>query len=175
MILNGPFGTILLKYFFVFAVVALILIALRIMHIFRARAMRALAVRLGFQYIGPSAPKWWNPSHLKISPPLPAWLSHVHPSGRQIRQIWNVIEGQQNGVSVLIFDSAVGLRGGAPCTLVACQIAENPFGIIKSSDRLIQPHGWTVLHGVWFLWFSWFMGIKRLDNHVSKLRIGVPA
>src|ERR1700680_2314218 len=148
----------------------LILSVLRIFYMFRARAMRTLAARWGFQYIGPPAPRWWwNPSHAKFSPPLPGWLSSV-PSVPQIRQVWNVIEGQQNGVSVLIFDGVIGARGGAPCTFIMCQTEQNPFGITTPPDRLIQLHGWTVLHGVWFLWFSWIMGTQRLERHMKKLR-----
>lgn len=93
-----------------------ILGAIRTMHMFRGRAMRALAARWGFRYVGPPAPPkwWWNPRHLKISPPLPSWIAHFHPSGQRMRQIWNVIEGQQNGVQLLIFDSVIGEYKGAP-------------------------------------------------------------
>lgn len=164
----------LLNFLSVLAAVSLILGVVRIIHMFRARAMRVLAARWGFQYIGPSAPKWWESSHPKISPSLPFRFSQIwQPSGRQITQIWNLIEGQQNGVSVLVFDSVLGAgRGSAPCTLIAFQSEENPFGIVSSPDRVIQSHGWTVVHGVWFLWFSWTMGIKRLEHYVNKLRTG---
>ena len=165
-------AVILLKYLLVLAAVSLVFGALRIVHMFRARAMRALAARWGLEYMGPPAPKWWNPSHLKISPPLPFWIPRFYPSGRRIRQVWNVIEGQQNGVTIVIFDSVVGeYRGGAPCTLIACQTEQNPFGIVSSRDRVIQSHGWTVLHGAWLLWFPWTMGIERLDNYVKELRV----
>lgn len=163
---------ILLKYLLVLAAVSLIFGGLRVVHISRARAMRALAARWGFQYIGPPAPKWWNPSHLKIRPPLPVWFSQFYPSGRRIRQVWNVIEGKKNGVSVLIFDGVVGgYRGSAPCSLIACQTEQSPFGTVGSPDRMIQSHGWTILHGVWFLQFSWTMGVKRLDNYMKELRV----
>lgn len=162
---------ILLKYVLVLTAVAMIAGALRIMHMFRARAMRALAAKWGFQYIGPQVPKWWNPSHLQISPPLPGWLSGFHPTGRRIRQIWNVIEGQQDGALVLVFDTIVGLRGGAPCTFIACQTETNPFGTVSSPDRIGQFHGWAVLYGICFLWFSWMMSIKRIDDHLNKLRL----
>jgi hypothetical protein len=46
----------LFKFLQVLALVALILGVVRIVHMFRARAMRALAARWGFQYIGPPAP-----------------------------------------------------------------------------------------------------------------------
>jgi hypothetical protein len=150
---------------------ALILGAVRVIHVFRARAMRSLATRLGSRYIGPPAPGWWNPRHPKLSPPLPVWFSLAClPSGT--RQIWNVIEGQENGIAVLIFDGLIGAKGGAPLTFIACQTEQNPFGIATSPDRLIQSHGWTVLYGVWLLWFSWTMGIQRLENNVKKLRVG---
>jgi hypothetical protein len=164
----------LLKFLPVLAVLTLVFGAVTIIHMFRARAMRILAARWGFQYIGPAAPKWRNPSHPEISPPLPVWFSLAcHPSGKRIRQVWNVIAGQHNGVSVLTFDSVIGrIKGGAPCTLIACQTEQNPFGVVASPDRAMRSDGWTVLHGVWFLQFSWTMSIKRLDNYLNKLRVG---
>ena len=156
----------------VLATVLLIVGVAQIIHMFRARAMRALAVRWGFQYIGPPAPRLWNPSHLHISSPLPACLSHFQPSGKRIRQVWNVMERQQSGISILIFDSVIGeYKGGAPCTVIACQTEQNPFGTVTSPDRVIQSHGWTVLHGVWFLWLSWTMGVQRLDYYLKKLAV----
>ena len=153
---------------------SLIFGVVRIIHILRDRAVRALAAKWGFQYIGPPTLKWWNPSHPKISPPLPVWFSQAcHPSGRRITQVWNLIEGQQNGVSVLVFDSVLGEgTSSARCTIIACQAEQNPVGVVSSPDRVIQSHGWTAVHGVWFLWFSWTMGIKRLDDHMNRLRVG---
>ena len=152
-------------------ILALILGVLRTIHMFRARSMRTLATAWGFRYVGPPAPKWWNPHHPKLSPPLPGWFSKAClPSGT--RQVWNVIEGQQNGVSVLIFDGVIGAKGGAPRTFIACQTEQNPFGIVASPDRLIQSHGWTVLQGVYFLGFWWTMGTHRLEHNVRKLGVG---
>ncbi len=157
-----------LNLLLVFAAVALVSAVLRVIHLFRAGAMRSLAARWGLQYIGPPAPKWWNPYHAKVSPPLPHSLSY----GWRFRQVWNVIEGQQDGVSVLIFDGIIGgYKGGQPCTFIACQTEQNPFGAVTSPDRLIQSHGWAVLYGVWFLWFSWTMRIQHLERHVRKLRV----
>jgi hypothetical protein len=148
-------------------IVLLISGGMQIIHRVRARAMRAFAAKWGFCYIGPPAPKWWNPSHFEITPPLPHWTS----SFAGIRQVWNVIEGQRNGMSIFICDSVIGSKGGAPCTLIGCQSEQNPFGTVGAADRVVQSHGWTVLHGVWFLWFSWTMGIKRIDHHVNELRV----
>lgn len=156
----------------VVAILALVLAIVRILHMFRGRAMRAFAVRWGLQYIGPAAPErwWWNPSHLKINSPVPHWFSVWHPSGMRIRQIWNVIEGQQSGVLFLIFDCVVGeYRGGSPWTVVACQTEQSPFGAGTSSDHVAQAHGWTILHGDSVLWF---IGTRRLDRYMRKLRVG---
>lgn len=152
------------------AIVVAALALVRVIHLLRARAMRAFAARWGFRYIGPSAPPswWWNPPFTMGSPPV--GTLHFHPPGIAIRQVWNVIEGHRNGITVLIFDGIWGSRGGQPCTLIACKTEQNPFGMATSADQVIQSHGWTVLYGVWFLWFSWTMGIKRLDDHIGELR-----
>ena len=169
---------ILLEFLPVLAVVALVFGVTKIFYVFRARAMRAFASSWGLRYAGPAAPKWWNPFHNhKIIPPLPGWFSMAfHPSGRRITQVWNLIEGHQNGVSVVIFDSILGAgRGSAPCTIIACETEQNPFGLVSSPDRVIQSGGCTIVHGVWFLHFSWTMGIRRLEHYVQALRVGSPA
>lgn len=149
----------------VLAIILLISGAMQIMHRFRARAMRALASKWGFRYIGPSAPKWWNPSHFEITSNLPHWITSFVGT----RQVWNVIEGQRNGVPIFICDIVIGSKGGAGLTLIACQSEQNPFGTVGAADRVVQLNGWTVLRGAWFLWFSWMMSVKRIDQHVSGL------
>jgi hypothetical protein len=148
-------------------VVAAILGTVRIMHFFRARAMRRFASRWGLRYIGPGAPPqwWWNTSRPKIPSPLPGWISRLG-----ISQAWNIIEGKNKSTSVFVFDGVRGTIRSQPCTYIACQTEQNPFGISTSVEPVIQIHGWTVLHGVWFLWFSWLMGIGRLDRHLSTLQ-----
>ena len=159
----------LTNYLPVLVGLTLILAVLQIFYIFRSRALRTLAAIWGFQYIGPPTPKWWNRSRLKINPPLPAWFSRVW----RISQVWNVIEGKQNGASVLIFDAVIGEgRGSKAWTFIACQTEDNPFGPVSSPDRLMHSHGWTVLHGVRFLCFSWTMGTHRLERYVKRLRVG---
>jgi hypothetical protein len=148
------------------AIVASILCAVRVFHVFRARSMSRLAARWGFRYIGPTAPPqwWWNTSCPKIPSPLPGWFSRLG-----ISQAWNIIEGKNNGTSVFVFDGVLGTVKSHPCTYIACQTEQSPFGMSTSNEPVVQIHGWTVLHGVWFLWFSWFMGMERLDRHLSYL------
>jgi hypothetical protein len=172
---------ILLKYLAVLAVLALLFGVAKIIYIFRARAMRALAARWRFQYLGPSAPKWRTPSHLKVRPFSTASLSLDWYPASEIRQIWNVVEGQQNGVSVLIFDSIFGEGRGTYCTLIAYQTERNPFGIDPASeriasDRVVQSGGWTILYRippfVQNPLAAWTMGIRHLEKHLQKLGVG---
>lgn len=166
-------SALLSNLLFVGATVAFTLGAVRIMHMFRGRAMRACAARWSLQYIGPPAPpRWWlNPAHFKTHPPLPGWIGHFHPSGQRIRQAWNVLQGQKDGISIIIFDTIIGeYKGGQPCTLILCQTGENPFRAVSASERIVQSHGWTVLHGSWLLWFSWMMRTKRIDGHIEGLQ-----
>jgi len=157
----------------------LVLGFVKLLMFFRANAMRALASRWGFQYIGPPALRFWSlwfRSSPEISPPLPASFSLACYPGDKIRQVWNVIEGQQSGVSVFIFDSYLAKVKGTYCTFIACQTEKNVFGIDTSKYRVIQSGGWAALYRVPFLQIlPWTMSIQRLDDHVNRLRVGSSA
>ena len=160
----------LLKFLPAVAVVALLFGVVTILFMLRARSMRVLAAKLGFQYVGPRAPSFWGfYIFRKVKPPVPLPQA-CHLVGG-IRQVWNVIEGQQNGASVLIFDSVIW--GRTYCTFIACQTERNPFGMDISPDRVIQSGGWTVLYRIrWLQIIPRSMSIQRLDDHVNKLRSG---
>jgi hypothetical protein len=147
---------------------AAILGAVRIMHFFRARAMRRLASKWGFRYIGPAAPPqwWWNTSQPLIPAPLPGWASQLGVS-----QAWNIIEGTSNGTSVFVFDAVLGGMRSRPYTYIACHGEQSPFPMTTSAEPVVQMRGWWVLGGVKFLgFFCWFMGTRRLDRHLDYLR-----
>jgi hypothetical protein len=147
---------------------AAVLSALRTFYIFRARAMRRLASKWGYQYLGPTTPpQWWFvPSRNMIPAPLPGWFYQLG-----ISQAWNIIEGENNGATVFVFDGlSRGFRGGQPCTYIACETEQCSFPITTSVEPVIKIRGWTVLHGVWFLWFSWLMSIRRLNRHLNYIR-----
>ena len=99
-----PTYPMLIRLLWVVAGLSLILGLLRVVHLLRGRRMRSFAARRGFRYLGPPAPSqwWWNPSHLEIHPPL------TRPAlcGFKAKQVWNVIEGNVQGVTVLIFDTS---------------------------------------------------------------------
>lgn len=157
---------------------AVLLACLKTFMFIRAKRMRALAARWGFQYIGPSVLRfsklWFSSSH-EVSPPLPASFSLRGYPIENIRQVWNVIEGHQNGVLLLIFDSFLkGGKAGWYCTFIARQTEQNPFGTDTSRNRVIQTGGWTVFYRIPFLQtpWPWTMGIQRLDDYVKRSQVG---
>ena len=160
----------LLKFLPALAVVMLVLGLIKILYVFRAQAMRTLAGRWGLHYVGPSFSGWQTSSSRKLT--LPLSFPNELVQGRPIRQVWNVIEGQQRGLSVLIFDSIIGEGRGMYCTFFACRTEQNPFGINIAPDRVIQSQGWTALYRDRFLQIPWTMGVQRLDDHLNELRVG---
>jgi hypothetical protein len=156
--------------------------SVQIYYSIRNRAMRDLATKWGLRYVGPPLPRWWWPVSKPVArPPVPSWVSHLALSGlrtlvgQRISRIYNVVEGTRNGQKVLIFDVILGKsRNTQPCTIVACQTEENPFGRIAAVDRIVSTNGWTVLHGVWFLWFCWWIRVRRLEQLLARLNAALP-
>jgi hypothetical protein len=139
---------------------------LRLIYCFRAFAMRRFASRWGFRYIGPAIPpRWWDISRPTIHAPLPSPLC----SNLGIAQAWNIIEGKYKGTTLFIFDGLSTGYSSQPRTQIACQTDEDPFPLTTSVETVSQIRGWTVLDGVWFLWFSWLMSIRRLERHLRYL------
>ena len=139
---------------------------LRLMYYLRALAMRRFASRWGFRYIGPTAPpRWWDISRPKVRAPLPSRIC----SNLGIAQAWNIIEGKYNGTTLLIFDGLSGAYNSQARTQIACQTEQNPFPLTTSIETVSQIHGWTILDGVWFFWFSWLMSIRRIERHLRYL------
>jgi hypothetical protein len=173
---------ILLKFLPVLVAVALVVGLVRISLLFRTRAMRAFAARWGLKYIGPSTFTWrfargrsWLTLR-KIKPPIPIPFSVAWWPASEIRQVWNVIEGQQGEVSVVIFDSVIEGYNDVYRTFFACKTEQNPFEIDKLRDTVVHSHGWTILYRVPFPllvpWATWSMSIQRLDDHLNALRVG---
>lgn len=163
----------LLKFLPAVAVLALVIGVVSGLFMFRARAMRAFAARWGFQYSGPSSPKWGFPSFPKVTPTLPASFHLTGYPADEIRQIWNVIEGRQSGVSLLIFDCVIGKGKGTYATFIACQSNQNPFGSDTFTHCVLRLGEWTALYRIPVLQvIPWTMGIQSLENHVNNLLIG---
>jgi hypothetical protein len=157
------------------AVLACVFSVIRISLFFRARAMRALAARFGLHYVGPASIRWKLPFP-KIKPPIHIPFSLSWWPADEIRQVWNVIEGQQSGVPLLIFDSYIAGGRGSYRTFFACKAEQNRLELDTWRDRVIQSQGWTILYRVPFPlevpWATWSLGITHLEDHLNTLRVG---
>lgn len=140
---------------FTLAVVAVAFGVARILEYVRARDMRSLALRLGFQYVGRPLPDSFQ---MSCYPP------------DEIRVVSNVIESKRSGMRVLIFDSVIGERKGYCCTFIAVQTDRNPFGSDDPREKTIQSCGWTALYRTRFLQTPGTLSVQRIEEHLSLLR-----
>jgi len=132
---------------YIIGIVALFVGFAKLQVMFRARSMRALAAKLGFKYLGPPSigvgiPPFRDRNMRRSLPasfPLNWW------PGKDIRYVFDVIEGEKKGVPILIFDSYL-FRG--QCTVIACQTEDNPFGKKAGADYIAQHDGWTILYRI---------------------------
>ncbi len=122
---------------------------------FRARAMRSLALRRGFQF---------------IDRPLPASFRMTCYPADVLKGAFNVIEGQQNRVPILIFDSVIGEGRGRYCTFIATQTDTNLFGNNSSREKIVQSCGWSALYRLRFLQIPGTVSIQRIEDHLNNLR-----
>lgn len=147
----------------------------RIITLFRARAMRGFARRRDFHYIGPSAWSWGLLLAQARKPPIPIPFSLNWTSG-EVKQIWNVIEGQFDGVPVLIFDAFIGASKGRYRTFFAANTERTPLGIDTRRERVVQSNGWTIHVRLPFPlelpWATWSMTIGYLEHRLDTLRTG---
>jgi hypothetical protein len=177
----------LLKYLEVLAVLALVFGVSEAITVFRARAMRALAVRRGLRYVGPPSIAGWG--FRKITPLVPIPFSLVR--WPNIRVVFNAIEGEQDGVPVLIFDCVIGRGVGHRAyfyrTLFACKTEHNfyetdtsPGHLIQSrgwiAERVVQSNGWSIVYQPLRLMVIPLrvgsMSIREIEDHLNELRAG---
>ena len=137
---------------------------------FRFKAMRVLASRWGFQYLDRA---------------LPASFSLTCDPFDCIARVWNVIEGQRNGISVLVFDSMIRGGKGNYRTFIAVQTEKQAFHLLAlrapfardgklCSGKTAQGDGWTAFyrHGLWINIASfrgWTMSIQQIEDHLENL------
>jgi hypothetical protein len=155
--------------------IAVIVGCVRMSLLFRARAMRAFAERWHLQYVGPAAPSWQLLLARTIEPSVPIPFS-LDWTAKGVKQIWNVIEGQQSGVQLLIFDAYLGASKGSYRTFFATKTKQTPVGLDTRRDCVVQSNGWTILVRAPFPlevpWATWSMNIRYLEDRLDTLRVG---
>jgi hypothetical protein len=143
---------------------------LKLLYRLRATAMRALAHRLGFQYAEGNSSLWFAP---KDYHPIPtAFRLRGYPLNT-LRRTWNVLEGERNGVRVVILDSILGLGGkggGRYCTFIAVRTEDDPFGDKSDQEKIAHSNGWTALYRFRFWQIPWTLSIQEIQEHLDKLK-----
>jgi hypothetical protein len=135
---------------------------------FRASAMRALALRRGFQYTNGDPPLWFRPKDYR---PIPTSFRLRGYPVNSISRTWNVIKGEKNGIIILILDSALdfGVRRGRYCTFIAARTDQDPFGIKSPQEKIAHSNGWTALYRLRFWQIPWTVSIQRIEEHLDSL------
>ena len=161
-------GMVLVRFVPGLLVLTAIFAGIRLLYWFRASAMRALALRWGFQYTK-GDPRFWLPP--KDHRPTPTSFRLRGYPVNTISRTWNVIEGEKNGISILILDSILdfGVKRGRYCTFIAARTDQNPFGIKSPQEKIAHSNGWTALYRLCFWQIPWTLSIQRIDGHLDSL------
>ena len=160
----------LYRWFPALLVVTVIIGGIKVLYRFRASAMRALAQRLGFQYTEGNSSLWFVPKGYR---PIPTSFRLRGYPLNTLRRTWNVLEGERNGVKLLILDSILGLGGkggGRYCTFIAARTEDNPFGDKSDQEKIAHSNGWTALYCLRFWQIPWTLSIQQIEEHLDNLR-----
>jgi len=100
----------------------------------RAAAVRALATRLGFDYLGPALPQSFT----------------LRGTGLEAAtSFWNVINGERNGIRTVAFDCQIGTgKGSWRRTVIAAKATTEVFDALKFNiDLIVERSGdWLLLY-----------------------------
>ena len=101
---------------------------------YREAAIRALAIRYGFHYLGNALPRSLT-------------LNGTPLNG--ISSVWNVIDGDPRGARVVAFDCRVGVGKGSWCrTVIAVKSDEDLLSPLAFTPEMVLDHSreWKILY-----------------------------
>jgi len=125
----------------------------------RNRAIRELAKRLHFTYLGAALPKSLSFRSSTLAP---------------VTGVWNVIDGDRLGIRVVAFDCRVGYgKASWRRTVIAAQSTGEVFGVAKfNKDLTVEKCGdWTLLYrprGLRFI-IRGLMELSELEANLSAI------
>jgi hypothetical protein len=119
----------------------------------RSAAIRALANRTGFHYLGRA---------------LPPFLSGFATS------TWNLIEGERHGIRVVAFDCKIGAgKGGLRRTVVAAETTRDVFDGARFNTALTVRRlgSWMILWQPGAMSFipAGLMSVAELESHLNAI------
>jgi hypothetical protein len=137
----------------------LLLAALYVRQRRRSAAIRALAIRSGFNYLGSALPR----SLTLNGTPIDSATS-----------TWNVIDGERHGVRIVVFDCQIGTgKGSWRRTVIAAESAADVFGVVSFNHELKADRS-----GKWLILYQpktvslippGLMPIAELETHLSSI------
>ena len=146
-----------------------IFVGIRLLYGIRASAMRALALKWGFQYSKGQPIVFYLPKH--HSPKPASFRLHGYPVDT-LNRTWNLIEGEKDGLKVLILDStlSMGGRSGRYSTFIAVRTDMNPFENEAPEEKVVHSNGWFALYRLRFWQLPWTLNIQRIEEHLETLK-----
>jgi hypothetical protein len=125
----------------------------------RTIAIRAMAVRLGFVYLGRALPRSLTLNGTLLN---------------RITSTWNVIDGERHGIRVIVFDCRIGTgKASWRRTMIAAQSNRDIFGSISSHVELtVERSGkWVFLYQPKTFSFvpHGLRAIPELEAHLSAI------
>jgi hypothetical protein len=142
----------------------------KFLYIYRAAAMRSLADKLGFQYTRGAD----FPVFIFRREPWAAYSDMRGDLVNRISSVWNILEGEKNGVKLLVVDtvSNLGMKSGTFATLIAARTDRNPFEPSLEIEKVAHSKGWTAVYRIRFLQLlPWTLSTKRIEEHLNNLII----
>jgi len=125
----------------------------------RDRAMLSLASELRFEYMDRT---------------LPESFPRTEEQFNKIRQVWNVIHGQQKATEIIVFDGIFGDGRGVYRTFIAARTPSDPFprdeGLLGNT---LQSSEWAVLCGEQraLNLIPWSMSTRRIQEYLRTLKL----
>ena len=160
---------VLLKFAPALLMLIAIFVLIKLLYWYRASAMRALALKCGLQYTKGDPKLWYLPKHHR---PIPTSFRLRGFPVNTLSRTWNVIEGEKNGISVLILDSTLSMGGnrGRYSTFIAVQSDKNPFEDNDAREKIAHSNGWTALYRLRFWQVPWTLSIQRIEEHLNNFK-----
>lgn len=142
---------------------------IKLLYEFRASAMRGLALKWGFQYSKGEPRMLYLPKSHRPKPV--SFRLHGYPVDT-LNRTWNLIEGEKNGLKILILDSTLSMGGrrGRYSTFIAVRTDTNPFNNEDSEEKIVHSNGWTALYRLRFWQIPWTLSIQRIEEHLEALK-----
>ncbi len=147
-------------------IVATVLVGIDILYRHRAAAMRSLALKYGLDFA--AGPRWYD---LRTRIPAPESFRLRGYPVDTLHKTWNLVEGNRNGLHVLILDSILGMGGtrGRYCTFIAVQTSHDPFKARGPNEKIAHSNGWVAVYRLKFWQIPWTLSIERIEAHLREL------